>query len=102
MKTNISLKYFVLMIAIGIITLSFFLTGCGPRPQEEKTSGTDTSGGWNEKKLASLFENDEWVAPDTSTLPHDKYGDLVRYGRDLVANTSSYFGPGGKINHFAN
>jgi thiosulfate dehydrogenase len=44
----------------------------------------------------------EWVAPDTSLIPHTAEGDLIRFGRKLIANTSFYFGPRGTINHQAN
>ena len=43
-----------------------------------------------------------WRAPDTSKIPHNEYGELVRYGLSLVANTSFYYGPGGKISNQAN
>ncbi len=38
-----------------------------------------------------------WKAPDTSTIPNTKEGAAIRYGRNLVSNTSYYFGPNGKI-----
>ncbi len=34
-------------------------------------------------------------APDTSTIPNDEFGDLVRYGRKLILNTAYYIGPEG-------
>lgn len=34
-----------------------------------------------------------WSVPDIEKLPPDKYGELVRYGRDLVMSTSTYIGP---------
>jgi thiosulfate dehydrogenase len=43
-----------------------------------------------------------WVAPDTSQIPHNPEGDLIRYGRMLIASTSDFFGPQGKIAHTAN
>jgi thiosulfate dehydrogenase len=38
-----------------------------------------------------------WEAPDTSKIPFTPEGSLIRYGRDLIANTSVYLGPKGKI-----
>jgi thiosulfate dehydrogenase len=35
-----------------------------------------------------------WTVPETSALPHDPHGDLVRQGRDLVNATYAYIGPG--------
>ncbi|MBK9980941.1 MAG: c-type cytochrome [Saprospiraceae bacterium] len=46
--------------------------------------------------------NDVWMAPDTSSIPYDESGALIRYGKALVANTGAYFGPKGKVNHNAN
>ncbi len=33
--------------------------------------------------------------PDTATIPHDAFGDAVRYGRQLIINTAYYIGPDG-------
>jgi thiosulfate dehydrogenase len=38
--------------------------------------------------------------PDTSTIPHDQFGDMVRYGRDLIVNTAYYIGPNGKVGKY--
>lgn len=38
-----------------------------------------------------------WQAPDTSTIPFDDFGALIRYGRKLVVNTAYYIGPEGKV-----
>lgn len=34
-----------------------------------------------------------WVVPDVDKLPNDKYGQMVRKGRDLVLKTYQYIGP---------
>jgi thiosulfate dehydrogenase len=36
-----------------------------------------------------------WHAPDTTQIPATEEGRLIRYGRDLIANTSRYLGPRG-------
>lgn len=38
----------------------------------------------------------EWHAPDVDALPHDMYGDLVRYGKALTVETYAHVGPGVK------
>ncbi len=48
-----------------------------------------------EKDTASAKE--VWLAPDTSTIPKDEFGELVRYGRDLIINTAYYIGPEGTV-----
>lgn len=39
----------------------------------------------------------EWQAPDINQLPFNDTGNLIRYGKELISNTSWYFGPKGKI-----
>ncbi len=43
-----------------------------------------------------------WQAPDTAAIPHTAAGDQIRYGRDLIARTSFYLGPKGKVAHISN
>ena len=40
---------------------------------------------------------DFWKAPDANTIPSDKTGEEIRYGRELIAHTSDYLGPKGKV-----
>jgi len=44
---------------------------------------------------ASATKNDTLVNIDTTKIPHDKYGDDVRYGRELMLHTAYYIGPDG-------
>ncbi|MEO6130385.1 MAG: c-type cytochrome, partial [Saprospiraceae bacterium] len=44
----------------------------------------------------------EWKAPDTTSLLQNDSGALILYGKKLIANTATYFGPKGTINHNAN
>ena len=71
---------FILTLSATICTLS-----CNTTPPPATTS----------KPEEAVF-----VAPDTNTIPHDKFGDLVRYGRDLVINTAYYIGPNGTKGHY--
>ena len=45
---------------------------------------------------------EEWQAPDINTLANDEQGNLIRYGRQLIVNTSLFFGPKGKISAITN
>ncbi|MBD0331024.1 MAG: c-type cytochrome [Chitinophagaceae bacterium] len=47
-------------------------------------------------------ENEEWRPPDTNSIPAGAEGDLIRYGRDLIAYTSKYLGPKGIVAHMSN
>jgi thiosulfate dehydrogenase len=43
-----------------------------------------------------------WHAPDTTLIDNHLNGKSIKYGRALIANTSYYFGPQGKIMHSTN
>lgn len=60
--------------------------------EQTKTSVKDT--------LSAKTEEELWQAPDTSEIPHDEFGALVRYGRDLIVNTAYYIGPEGKVGKY--
>lgn len=44
----------------------------------------------------------DWQMPDTTTIPASDEGELIRYGRNLIANTSYYLGPHGTVAHLSN
>ncbi|MES2514508.1 MAG: c-type cytochrome [Bacteroidota bacterium] len=55
----------------------------------------------NKQAKFDSIENEEiWTVPDTSTIPYDEFGQMVRYGRDLIVNTAYYIGPEGKVGKF--
>jgi thiosulfate dehydrogenase len=45
---------------------------------------------------------DDWQAPDLNSLPNDEQGKLIRYGHELISNTSLFFGPKGNIASITN
>ena len=50
------------------------------------------------EELAEI--EDIWFAPDTSDIPHDEFGEMVRYGRKLMVNTAYYLGPEGVVGKY--
>lgn len=38
-----------------------------------------------------------WIPPDSMAIPATPEGDLIRYGRELVAHTAAYLGPSGSV-----
>lgn len=44
----------------------------------------------------------EWQAPDINLLPANEEGNLVKYGRELIANTAAYLGPTGSVLQISN
>lgn len=51
------------------------------------------------KNISSLKKSSvtEWKPPDINLVPDTPEGELIRYGRDLIVNTSNYFGPKGIV-----
>ncbi len=43
------------------------------------------------------INEDFWQAPDTSSIKDPAEKEMILYGKDLIANTSIYFGPKGKV-----
>jgi thiosulfate dehydrogenase len=43
-----------------------------------------------------------WRAPDIASLQKDKEGELILYGRELIARTSHYLGPQGTVTQISN
>lgn len=35
----------------------------------------------------------EYVIPDEKTIPNNQFGDLIKYGKELIVNTQKYIGP---------
>jgi thiosulfate dehydrogenase len=44
-----------------------------------------------------IRKDSSWKAPDINLVASTPEGDLIRYGRELIVNTSAYFGPKGSI-----
>ncbi|MFI5133389.1 MAG: c-type cytochrome [Chitinophagales bacterium] len=68
---------------LGLITLVVILNKFLFRHGSKEPVLTDTDG--------------KWHAPDINLVPQTPEGDMVRYGRELIVNTSKYFGPKGII-----
>lgn len=79
-KVNIQ----VVLIALTVL----IFVGCGAPDSVTNTKETTS-------KDTSIFET-----PDTSAIPHDQFGDMVRYGRELIVNTAYYIGPEGKVGKY--
>jgi thiosulfate dehydrogenase len=47
-------------------------------------------------------ENSGWSPPDFTEVPPDSVGDLIRYGKELISNTSFYLGSQGIISSITN
>jgi thiosulfate dehydrogenase len=48
------------------------------------------------------LEEAVWTAPDSTKIPNTPHGDLIRYGRELVAHTAALLGPEGSVASISN
>ncbi len=55
-----------------------------------------------EKISSSSIAENFWIAPDSSSIPNNEEGAMIRYGKLLISNTAFYLGPKGKISHSTN
>ena len=87
----------LLLVVMGF-TISFLLID--PVKIASLLSGQtqETSMRQNEATLIT----DLWKAPAANTIPLGNLGEEIRYGRELIAHTSEYLGPRGKIMPMSN
>ena len=78
--------------ALLILLYAFVLTGCNGKQQGTQTDTTATV----------KVDTARWEAPDTSTLGSSENDELIKYGRQLIANTGLYLGPHGTVAHLSN
>ncbi|MFM7104057.1 MAG: c-type cytochrome [Flavobacteriales bacterium] len=91
----------MLNIIVGLVLLVIFLIcyiiykgkGSWVKPAEtEKTETTPVA-----ETTASVMDT-FWHAPELAPLDGNPAMEQILYGKDLIANTSKYFGPKGKVN----
>lgn len=86
------LRSFWFPIFLAISTIVFCLTSV--LQNSSKTKGNE---------FKSLYrEGDEWMAPSEDEIPFTAEGELIRYGKDLIAHTAKYLGPKGRVQRLAN
>ncbi|MEO6977791.1 MAG: c-type cytochrome [Mucilaginibacter sp.] len=77
-----------------MLIIVVLIAGCSGEIKKEKQSAP--------KKTAVTIPADAWKAPDTVTIPAGKAGEMIRYGRELIAHTADYLGPKGSIAQLSN
>ncbi len=84
---------------LSLFILFLTINGCTNKEVTERKETTELAN--KQTKIDSIVVEEElWTPPDTSTLPHDEFGEMVRYGRELIVNTAYYIGPEGKAGKF--
>jgi thiosulfate dehydrogenase len=91
----------LVIILIALITSTVLLVFVGPEKianwTKSKNAVTPQRGLYTIKKVSNV-----WMAPDTASIPTTEEGNLIRYGRELIAHTGEYLGPKGKVMPISN
>jgi thiosulfate dehydrogenase len=74
----------------AVLIVSVIVSACNARHDKDNKAV---------KNVEHAENPGNWPAPDTSQIPDDEFGKMVRYGRSLVINTAYYIGPEGKVSH---
>ena len=77
----------LIFIAVGIAVLHEI----GDSPAEQKNA-----------VAIPLITPAAWQAPDINSLGNDSISQMIRYGKELIANTSKYLGPKGTVSAITN
>jgi thiosulfate dehydrogenase len=95
---NISL---MLALCVMLLFIGFLIS-----ETLNRKSNTEYIGYTPDKNIAlagsSTTKTNYWKAPSLDAVPSGSEGDLILYGRELVAHTAYYFGPKGSLNKSGN
>ena len=75
-------------VCLGIIITVLILTSLLPSAPKTILVNSSTD---------QYKEDEEWIDPEEKEIPDDSNGDLIRYGKELIVNTSKYLGPNGIV-----
>lgn len=79
-------------IATAVLIHTGILTGCFSNSNDKAA----------QIKQASQDKPMIWKAPDSRMVPAGKAGNMIRYGRELIAHTAQYLGPKGSVAQITN
>lgn len=100
-KEGLTKKSLLLLVAISLGLFLVALTGYLHRRDGAPGSAAE------EKKApvisaAAPTGQTLWHPPDSTLIPATEEGELIRYGRDLIAHTARYLGPRGIVQQMSN
>lgn len=89
-------------VLVGVVGLALYLAFQGVKPSSQ--SQIQVLVGEVPVAPAKPLMNPEgmWLAPDWSQVEEESNAESIKYGRELIANTSEYLGPNGKVMKMSN
>jgi len=92
---SVRLSHIIIVIALIVVVTAVY-------KMLQKKTGKETALLVKADSSKINTNKTDWKPPDTSSIPHTEDGDLIRYGRELIANTAYYLGPKGRVAHVSN
>ncbi len=92
----------VWVLLISVVGLTFLNLSRPPLMEDHDIDQTTKTNSATDKELTPVNTENIWQAPDTSSIPNNEEGKLIRYGRELIVHTSVYLGPKGKVRQISN
>lgn len=96
-------------VSIAILVISLVNSRGGAAATRTTNKGAavspvaaSSSGAASVETMSGAIPADAWKAPDETTIPSGKTGDMIRYGKDLLVHTAQYFGPHGTVAQITN
>ena len=83
----------IAVLVTGLIAIPFFIYyDSQPPSSNKKTADTVVPKAETNKDTIAY-----WIAPDISNITNLKQKEQIIYGKELIAHTSTYFGPNGSV-----
>jgi len=88
----------VIILVAGLIAIPFIFISDSKKSSMNIASNSDTSISMKDKIASIVY----WKAPDINSITDPDKKKQILYGRDLIAHTSKYLGPAGKVMKITN
>ncbi|QRR01605.1 c-type cytochrome [Dyadobacter sandarakinus] len=92
----------ILITIVSCLLLFLIALICAPGYFQELVKPPEKIAAMDATTKVSQPRAKMWQAPDTSDIPKNEQGDLIRYGRELIVHTAEYLGPKGKVMQISN
>ncbi len=89
-------------VLVGVIGFAIYLDQNGVPTSEEVAIAPSSSEIIPPISKALMDPVGMWQAPDWSKVEEEPNAESIKYGRELIANTSEYLGPNGKVLKMSN
>jgi len=103
MSLMVGLLASITLLTVFLLGLVVFLLNGGSLPSINQTSDLVVAVVETQSVYRGVVPKEGmWIAPDWSTVDQEPNAADIKYGRELIANTSAYLGPNGSVRKISN